>query len=94
MRQREKATFEQFQSELEMMTEQMSDIVARTHLRATQTQIMFLTSEAAEKRRDFSSFLIAVLNDERKEKADEKAKTRTKLSQPLAFLLLLTLVGS
>lgn len=76
LRQREKATFEQFQSELEMMTEQMSDIVARTHLRATQTQIMFLTSEAAEKRRDFSSFLITVLDDERREKAAKERQDR------------------
>ena len=69
LRQREKATFERFQNELEMTTEQMSDIVARTHLRATQTQIMYLTSEAAEKRRDFSSFIITVLDDERRERA-------------------------
>ena len=59
-----------------MMTEQMSDIVARTHLRATQTQIMFLTSEAAEKRRDFSSFLLAVLDDERREKAAKERQER------------------
>jgi hypothetical protein len=70
MRQREMANFEQFQSELEMMTEQMSDVVARTHLRATQTQIMFLTCEAAEKRRNLSNFLIGVLNDERKEERE------------------------
>jgi hypothetical protein len=70
MRQREMANFEQFQSELEMMTEQMSDVVARTHLRATQTQIMFLTCEAAEKRRNLSNFLIAVLDDERKEERE------------------------
>jgi hypothetical protein len=70
MRQREMSTFGQFQSELEMITEQMSDIVARTHLRATQTQIMFLTGEAAEKRRNLSNFLIAILNDARKEERD------------------------
>jgi rubrerythrin len=72
MRHREKATFEQLQSGLEMLTEQMSDIVARTHLRATQTQIMFLTCEAAEKRRDLSNFLIAILDDERKEQAESE----------------------
>jgi len=76
LRQREKATFEQFQAELEMLTEQTSDIVARKHLRATQTQIMFLTSEAAEKRRAFSSFIITVLDDERKEKAANERQGR------------------
>jgi hypothetical protein len=80
MRQREMATFEQFQSELEMMTEQMSDIVARTHLRATQTQITFLTCEAAEKRRNLSNFLIAILDDERK-KERENAE-RENVAQP------------
>lgn len=55
-----------------MLTEQMSDIVARTHLRATQTQIMFLTCEAAEKRNDLSNFLIAILDDERKEHSERE----------------------
>jgi Ariadne domain len=40
----EKKVFETVQSELEMLTEQMSNIVARSHLRATQTQIVFLTA--------------------------------------------------
>lgn len=55
----------------------MSDIVARAHLRATQTQIMFLTNEAAQKRSDFSSFLITVLDDERKEKATNQRNEGT-----------------
>jgi hypothetical protein len=42
-KEREKLAFEQRQSELEMLTEQASDIVARIHLRATQMQIMFVT---------------------------------------------------
>jgi hypothetical protein len=67
IRQSELATFEQFQSELEMITEQMSDIVARTHLRATQTQIMSLTCEAAEMRSNLSNFLIPILDGEKKE---------------------------
>ena len=74
LRERERATFEQFQSELEMMTEQLSDIVARMHLRATQTQIMFLTKESAGKRQDFSSCMISLLNDERKEKMKKENK--------------------
>ncbi|KAI2500350.1 hypothetical protein MHU86_14093 [Fragilaria crotonensis] len=45
-KEREKLGFERLQSELEMLTEQLSDIVARKHLRATQTQIMFLTKNA------------------------------------------------
>jgi hypothetical protein len=50
-----------------MITEQMSDIVARTHLRATQTQIMSLTCEAAEMRSNLSNFLIPILDGEKKE---------------------------
>ncbi len=64
---REKVSFEKLQSELEMMTEQLSDIVARSHLRATQAQITGLTLVTAEKRRDFSNLMLSVLNDERKE---------------------------
>lgn len=66
-RRREKVTFERIQSELEMLTEQMSDIVARAHLRATQVQITFLTAHAAEKREDFSNLIFSILHEERKE---------------------------
>lgn len=67
-----------------MMTEQLSDIVARAHLRATQTQIMFMTNEAAEKRRDFSSFMITVLNDERKQgETTEDAAARANIPPPI-----------
>lgn len=71
-RRREKVTFERLQSELEMLTEQMSDIVARRHLRATQVQITFLTANAAEKRQDLSNLLFSILHDEEKE--SKKAK--------------------
>lgn len=64
---RQKMEFEQQQAELEMMTEQLSDIVARSHLRATQNQITSLTTDTAEKRTDFSNLMIKYLNDERKE---------------------------
>jgi len=66
-RRREKTTFERLQSELEIMTEQMSDIVARSHLRATKVQITFLTSSAAERRNDFTNLMFSILNEERKE---------------------------
>ncbi len=66
-RRREKLTFERIQSELEMLTEQMSDIVARAHLRATQVQITFLTANAAEKREDFSNLIFSIFHEERKE---------------------------
>jgi len=59
--------FEQLQSELEMMTEQMSDVVARSHLRATQAQITFLTAAASDKRKEFSNVMIGILMEERKE---------------------------
>ena len=60
-------TFESLQSELEMMTEQMSDVVARSHLRATKVQILFLTAKTAEKREEFSNVMFSILNEERKE---------------------------
>lgn len=66
LREREKMTFEQFQADLEIVTENLSDIVARRRLRATQTQIMFLTGGAAEKRRDFSLLMLTILNDEKR----------------------------
>jgi len=71
-REREKGTFEQLQSELETLSEQLSDIVARSHLRATQSQIMFLTSTSAEKRREFTVLLISILDEARKEEKKEK----------------------
>lgn len=53
--------------ELEVLTEQMSDIVARSHLRATQVQIAFLTAGAAEKRVELSNMVFQIYHDEKKE---------------------------
>ena len=72
---REKASFEQLQSELEMMTEQMSDIVARKHLRATQVQIMSLTNGACQKRVELSSLMLTLLHQQRKDIKDMKDET-------------------
>lgn len=72
---KEKRQFENLQSELEMLVEQMSDIVARTHLRANQSQIHFLTVTTADKRKDFSNFLVALF-------AEEKRKEKPALSTP------------
>lgn len=84
-RRREKSTFERLQSELEMLTEQMSDIVARSHLRATQVQINFLTANAAEKREDFSNLIFSILHDEGKEaiSSDEKPSSAFLASRSL-----------
>jgi len=67
-REREKNMFEQLQSELEMLTEQMSDVVARAHLRATQNQIIYLTNGAADKRSELNHFMICIYNREFKKK--------------------------
>jgi hypothetical protein len=50
-----------------VVTEQMSDIVARSHLRATQVQIAFLTAGAAEKRLELSNMTFQIYKDEKKE---------------------------
>ncbi|CAJ1959325.1 unnamed protein product [Cylindrotheca closterium] len=65
---REKAMFEKCQSELETITEQMSDVLARSHIRASQVQISFLTATAAEKRVDFSNLMFTILHSERGKK--------------------------
>lgn len=62
---REKALFEKIQSELETITEQLSDVLARSHIRASQVQISFLTAGAAEKRVDFSNLMFSILHAER-----------------------------
>ena len=71
----EKRTFEQTQSDLELMVEQISDVVARSHIRATQTQIAFLTHVTAGKRKEFSNVMISALVEEKKE---EKAMLKKK----------------
>jgi Ariadne domain len=64
----EQTAFEQFQAELELMTEQISDVVARSHIRASQSQIMFLTKAAAEKRKEFSNVMINILFEEKQDR--------------------------
>lgn len=68
---KEKVAFEQTQAELEMMAEQMSNVVARAHLRATRAQITFLTATSADKRKEFSNLMLNLLNEERKEERSE-----------------------
>ena len=63
----EKETFEGLQSELEMLTEQMSDIVARQHLRASKTQVIAATSLAREKRQEMNLRQVGVLAEMRSE---------------------------
>lgn len=70
----EKSAFEHFQSELELMTEHISDVVARSHIRATQTQIDFLTAAAAEKRKEFSNVMINILLEESKDFFRERTR--------------------
>jgi len=68
------SAFEQLQSELETITEQMSDIVARSHLRANETQILFLTVSAAERRNDFSHLIMSLLKGEKCQQNDFETK--------------------
>jgi len=73
----EKTTFEQTQSSLELMVEQISDVVARSHIRATQTQIAFLTAVTAEKRKEFSNVIINAFIQGKKETClEENTKHR------------------
>jgi Ariadne domain/Zn-finger in Ran binding protein and others len=71
----EKLRFEQFQAELELMTEQISDVVARTHIRATQNQITFLTAATAAKRKEFSNVMINILREEEKDDTRDNKKS-------------------
>ena len=61
-----------------MVTEQMSDIVARSHIRATQVQITLLTNEAAQRRVEFSTLIFKVLREERNEKTREESEKNRK----------------
>ena len=78
----EKAAFEQMQSELETITEQMSDIVARNHLRATQTQILFLTVGASERRNEFCNLIFTLINEEKKRKQIAASRSARASAQP------------
>jgi hypothetical protein len=75
----EKIVFERLQSELELLTEQISDVVARMHIRATETQIIYLTTVAAGKRREFSNFMLDILW--RNDKDVKKKSTHSHHSQ-------------
>lgn len=66
-RRREKSNFERLQAELELLTEQVSDVVARAHLRATLIQIVYLTKGAGQKRLEFTHFMATVLAEEQEE---------------------------
>ena len=78
----EKILFEQAQSELETMTEQLSNAVARKHFRATQSQIMYLTAAAAQKRWGFTNQMFYVLLLEKKEEKEENKSSKTQKSVP------------
>ena len=66
----EMKAFEEIQADLETMTEQMSNSIARAHLRASKGQIMYLTFAAAEKRKDFSNLMINVITLKRRERRE------------------------
>lgn len=89
---REKKQFEKLQSELELITENMSDIVARKHLRANESQIRFMTMTAAEKRKDFSNFLLTTLTEARK--AAERASNGERVGQRTSPTRIVGLTGS
>jgi hypothetical protein len=57
----EKVVFERIQSELELVTEQISGVVARSHIRASETQILFLTKVVSGKRKEFTNYMIDLL---------------------------------
>lgn len=78
----EKHTFEQYQSDLELITEQISDIVARSHIRATHNQITYLIREAADKRKNFSNYMISILLTQDKELRDAKNKVEEDVPSP------------
>jgi hypothetical protein len=73
----EKRAVESIQAELETMTEQLSDVVARSHLRATQMQILFLTSATADKRKEFSNFMITILAKQLKRSSKDGTQAKS-----------------
>jgi hypothetical protein len=60
----EKLMFEHWQSELETIVEQLSNAVARSHLRASRAQIVQLSQAAAQRRIEFSIHIISVRHEE------------------------------
>ncbi len=81
---KEKFRFERLQAELETLTEQMSDIVARSHLRASQIQITYLTSGAAEKRLELNNFLFQIYREEKREAMRQKQKEEEEQKRPVS----------
>jgi len=79
---KEKFRFERLQAELETLTEQMSDIVARSHLRASQIQITYLTSGAAEKRLELNNFLFQIYREEKREAMRQKQREEEEKRRP------------
>jgi hypothetical protein len=73
---REKSDFERAQSELELLTEQISDVVARKHIRATQEQIVYLTKATAQKRNDFSNTMVSCLKAEAQEEQQKRQRAQ------------------
>ena len=78
---REKFRFERLQSELETLTEQMSDIVARSRLRASQIQITYMTSGAAEKRLELNNFLFQIYREEKRNALRQKRRESEKAAE-------------
>jgi Ariadne domain len=73
---REKSDFERAQSELELLTEQISDVVARKHIRATHEQIVYLTKATAQKRNDFSNIMVLCLRAEKQEEEEKQQQSQ------------------
>ena len=63
----EKKIFEEMQADLEMITETLSDIVARQHMRASKSQVIAATNAAMEKRSEINVRQIGVLAEVRSE---------------------------
>jgi len=78
---KEKFRFERLQSELETLTEQMSDIVARSRLRASQIQITYMTSGAAEKRLELNNFLFQIYREEKRNALRQKQRESKKAAE-------------
>lgn len=79
---KEKFRFERLQAELETLTEQLSDIVARSHLRASQIQITYLTSGAAEKRLELNNFIFQIYREEKREALRQKKREEEARKHP------------
>lgn len=61
---RRKRTFEFLQSDLEMLTEMLSDVVARRRLRASKNQIMEASRAAKNKRLEFEDMILSCITND------------------------------